>query len=90
MNEFLVIIFVLAVAIGLSLLFYGLLVAIVTTAGHNKYWGIASIILPPVAIVYCLLNAEDAKYPLKLLAAGLVIIIALAIVVWILRSLKLI
>ncbi|MGD8925544.1 MAG: hypothetical protein PVG20_01760 [Thioalkalispiraceae bacterium] len=89
MNELVIIIFALVAAIGLSLLFFGLLAAIVTAAGHNKYWGIASIILPPVAIVYCLLNPEQAKYPLKLLATGLVTIIALLIISQILLQLKL-
>jgi hypothetical protein len=80
LNEFLFIIFALAVGTGVTFLFFGLLAAIVTAAGHNKYWGIASIIVPPVAIFYCLFNPGKAKYPLKLLAAGLVIIAVLLVI----------
>ena len=79
MNDLFIVIVVLIGGTGATFLFVGKLIAVVTTAGLNKYWGFASILFPPIAIVYCLMHIDQAKYPLKLMATGLAILSGLLI-----------
>lgn len=82
MNEWDVMIFVTLGGIGATFLFIGTLFAIVTTAGLNKKLGIASILFPPIAIVYCFFHIEQSKFPLKIFAIGIVTALCVALIAY--------
>ncbi|MDH5206701.1 MAG: hypothetical protein OEY75_12445 [Hylemonella sp.] len=79
MNTWLIAILVLIAAVGAAIFFVGLLVAVVTTAGLDKRWGFASMLLPPLAIVFCLRHPKQTRYALKLLAAGVALVLLAAL-----------
>ena len=81
MNDLLVVLFTLVFASGVTLVSIGTLFSIATTAGLNEKLGLVSIFIPPVALVYCILNRDKAAYPLKLLGSGLILLAAVFIVV---------
>ncbi len=62
--------------IGATLCFVGALFTIVTAFGNKQYvWGIASILLLPVTILYCALHWSRATYAARLLYSGCAMLI---------------
>jgi hypothetical protein len=55
---------------GATFLFTGNLIALVTTIGINRRWGIASLFVPLLPVVFCCFHRKQAAYPLRLTAIG--------------------
>lgn len=64
-------------ALGLMFILVGSLVSIVTAFGNKQHvFGVFSILLTPLCLVYCILNWDKASYPGKMLIGGWALAIA--------------
>jgi hypothetical protein len=75
MTEFLLIIALMAMGLGATMTFVGSTFAVVYTITENKALGLVSILIPIVAIGFCLVHQQHTKYPLRLFFAGLFLVI---------------
>ena len=58
--------------VGVTMMFIGFLVAMATALGNKHWgWGIAMLLVSPLAIFYCLSHPETAVWPRGLLLKGL-------------------
>ena len=75
-NQWLMILVFCTGAIGLMVCWFGVLVALVTALGHEKWiWGISIFFLGPfTGIPYTLIN-KDAEYPRQLMIRGLLMLL---------------
>ncbi len=55
-------------ALGMTV--FWLWVIVIAIKKNNIVWGIVSIVINPVALVYALLNFDECKKPLMVLAFG--------------------
>ncbi|MFT6270083.1 MAG: hypothetical protein ACJAVV_002911 [Alphaproteobacteria bacterium] len=83
MNQYLVIAITLLVGLGLSLLFFGVLITIASAFGNKRTtWGIVSILLLPLTLIYVILYWQETAYPRKYLLPGAaMVIVAVACIV---------
>jgi hypothetical protein len=64
------------VAVGLTMLFVGYLATVAAAFGNNQWvWGIATLVISPLALVFCLRHPNVASWPRGLLLKGLAITI---------------
>ena len=70
-------------ALGASLFFIGWLFAFLTALGNKRYaFGVLSVLLPPVALVYCAVHWQHAAHAGKMLYAGTAILLILLTILY--------
>ena len=85
-NQWLTIPIFIILVIGITLLWFGGLMAALTALGNNRWgWGLSSIVLGPITgFPYSLIHKE-AEYPKSLMIKGLICLLAglaLSLVAW--------
>jgi hypothetical protein len=80
MEDLVIILVVTLGGTGATFLFIGNLIAVVTTIGINRYWGIASLFVPLLPVVFCFFHRKQAAYPLRLTAIGLALLSAALVI----------
>ncbi|MEO8012128.1 MAG: hypothetical protein ABI650_10825, partial [Dokdonella sp.] len=63
------------VVLGLLLIAVGTIWIIVNAFGQSVWWGIGSLLLPFVALIFALMNFAENKLPLLLYIAGIVLFV---------------
>jgi hypothetical protein len=79
MNLYVVVIITILIGIGLTFLFVGALFTIVSAFGNKrKFWGIISVLIPPLILAYVILYWQETAYPRKYLLSGSALVIIAA------------
>lgn len=85
MNLYLVVAITMLVGIGLSLLFFGALITIVSAFGNKRsVWGIVNILVLPLTAVYVMIYWQETAYARKYLLPGLALVILAVICIMLL------
>jgi FtsH-binding integral membrane protein len=83
MDEVIYILGVLLLGTGCAMYLFGWLAGMATALGNKRYlFGVAILILHPLALIYCLANWDKASYPGKLLLYSLPCVIVGLIVMY--------
>lgn len=77
MNMYLVISITILAGIGITLFFVGALITVASAfAEKHTAWGIACIMVLPLALVYCVLYWEQTQYQRKYIFSGLALLLS--------------
>ncbi|MBF7074563.1 hypothetical protein ISG33_14250 [Glaciecola sp. MH2013] len=65
------VILIMLFGIGAAMFYVGSLIAVVTAFGKKQYaFGAITLLLPPFAVIYCLVYKQSANYPARFLLGG--------------------
>ena len=85
-NQWLTIPIFIILVIGITLLWFGGLMAALTALGNNRWiWGLSSLVLGPITGLPYALIYKEADYPKSLMIKGLLFLLAglaLSLVAW--------
>ena len=85
-NQWLAIPIFITLVIGVTLFWFGGLMAALTALGNNRWgWGLASIVLGPITGLPYSLIYKEAEYPKSLMIKGLLLLLAglvLVLILW--------
>jgi len=85
-NQWLTIPIFIILVIGITLLWFGGLMAALTALGNNRWiWGLSSLVLGPITGLPYALIYKEADYPKSLMIKGLLCLLAglaLSLVAW--------
>jgi len=73
-HEYMMMLAILAVSIGVTLVIVGNLFAMAYAFGQNIWWGVAVMLIPLLSVIYCARNWDKAAYPGKMIYSGFAIL----------------